>query len=70
MKIRHIRVALCEELQTNLHPPTRATLAPAQFDLVVRLMNSALEQETGGDDAYGVAYSMLTLARTYCRVGC
>ena len=69
MKMRLIRVALCQELAANLNPPTRATLNPAQFDLVVRLMNSALEHEPNNDDADGVAYSLLALARTYCRVG-
>lgn len=68
MKSRAVRVAFCREMHANLRPqPNRATLDPQQFDLAVRLMNCALQNESANDE-HGVAYALLFLANTYCRV--
>nr|CDJ89247.1 Myotubularin-related protein 13 [Haemonchus contortus] len=61
------RVALCRQLAGAAVPVTRAMLQPAQFELVVRLLNCALEHESD-DDEYGIAYACLHLSSIYCRV--
>lgn len=40
-----------------------------QFDLVVRLMNCALQDDSTMDE-YGVAYALLPLATAFCRKLC
>lgn len=67
MKSRDVRVVFCRVLDACRSPATRATLEPAQFDLLVRLMNAAVDNESDGDP-HGVAYAILDLAHTYCRV--
>lgn len=42
MRSVNARVAFCQLLWKNLIPINRATLFPQQFELIVRLMNCAL----------------------------
>lgn len=42
MRSVNARVALCQLLWLNLNPVNRATLLPQQFELVIRLINCAL----------------------------
>lgn len=42
MRSVNARVAFCQLLWKNLVPINRATLFPQQFELIVRLMNCAL----------------------------
>lgn len=44
-------------------------LPDQQFDLVVRLMNCALQDDSSMDE-YGVAYALLPLATIFCRKLC
>ena len=62
------RLALCQQLSAVLNPIHRGTLSPQQFDLVVRLMNCALDYESL-EDEHGIAYACLYLSHVYCRVG-
>lgn len=68
LKTNDARLALCAELSNHV-AGSRAILDPAQFDLVVRLMNCAL-QDTSVMDEYGVAAAMLPLATSFCRKLC
>lgn len=71
LKNRSVRVAFCKELASRLHegPGNRAQLEPQQFDLVVRMMNCALQNGTSNDE-YGIAYALLSLSTMYCRKLC
>uniref|UniRef100_A0A8R1TTB5 Myotubularin-related protein 5 n=1 Tax=Onchocerca volvulus TaxID=6282 RepID=A0A8R1TTB5_ONCVO len=66
MRSVNARVAFCQLLWKNLVPVNRATLFPQQFELIVRLMNCALSQESR-EDEHGIAYAMLYLSNIYCR---
>ncbi|KAK0397261.1 hypothetical protein QR680_002054 [Steinernema hermaphroditum] len=66
MRSSYSRVALCQLLWTNLQPVNRATLHPQQFDLLCRLINCALENESK-EDEHGIAYAFLYLSNIYCR---
>ncbi|TMS36831.1 hypothetical protein L596_003909 [Steinernema carpocapsae] len=66
MRSSYSRVALCQLLWDNLQPVNRATLEPRQFDLLCRLINCALENESS-DDEHGIAYALLYLSNVYCR---
>ncbi|MCP9265474.1 Myotubularin-related protein 5 [Dirofilaria immitis] len=66
MRSVNARVAFCQLLWKNLAPVNRATLFPQQFELIVRLMNCALNQESR-EDEHGIAYAMLYLSNIYCR---
>lgn len=68
LKTNDARLALCAELSNHV-AGSRAILDPAQFDLVARLMNCAL-QDTSVMDEYGVAAAMLPLATSFCRKLC
>ncbi|PAV64196.1 hypothetical protein WR25_22018 [Diploscapter pachys] len=61
-----MRVALCRLLSDAAVPVTKATLSPPQFELIVRLMNTALDQESE-EDEYGISYACLHLSNLYCR---
>ena len=67
LKSRDVRVALCRELDEYRTQRSKNVLEPAQFDILVRLMNATLEQENEAD-ANGIAYTMLEMAHIYCRV--
>lgn len=66
LRIVEARVFLCRQLSASAVPVTRATLNPQQFELVVRLLNCALEHETE-EDEHGIAYACLHLCNLYCR---
>ncbi|EYB89669.1 hypothetical protein Y032_0229g2924 [Ancylostoma ceylanicum] len=66
LRVVAARVALCRHLASAAVPVTRAMLQPAQFELVVRLLNCALEHESD-DDEHGIAYACLHLGNIYCR---
>lgn len=68
LKTNDARLALCTELGHHV-AGSRAILDPAQFDLVVRLLNCAL-QDTSTMDEYGVAAAVLPLATSFCRKLC
>ena len=68
LKTKDARLALCTELNQHVGG-SRAILDPAQFDLVVRLMNCAL-QDSSVLDEYGVAAALLPLATSFCRKLC
>ena len=68
LKTRDARLALCVELSQHISG-SRAILDPAQFDLVVRLMNCALQNSSVLDE-YGVATALLPLAASFCRKLC
>ena len=68
LKTKDARLALCAELSQHV-AGSRAILDPAQFDLVVRLMNCAL-QDSSVLDEYGVAAALLPLATSFCRKLC
>ncbi|KIH66986.1 DENN domain protein [Ancylostoma duodenale] len=52
LRVVAARVALCRHLASAAVPVTRAMLQPAQFELVVRLLNCALERLTQGVQQY------------------
>lgn len=66
MRSVNARVALCQLLWSNLSPVNKATLLPLQFELIIRLINCALNQESK-EDEHGIAYAMLYLSNIYCR---
>lgn len=68
LKNKSNRLALIEELACHLGSQ-RAVLEHQQFDLVVRLMNCALQHESH-IDLNGVAAKILPLAMEFCRRLC
>ncbi|KAK9497874.1 hypothetical protein O3M35_003784 [Rhynocoris fuscipes] len=68
LKCRVTRLALCTELGNHV-VGNKAMLEHQQFDLVVRLMNCAL-QDVSPLDEFGVAASLLPLATAFCRKLC
>jgi myotubularin-related protein 5/13 len=65
---KDVRLALCTELGKHV-AGSRAILDPAQFDIIVRLMNCALQYSSVLDE-YGVAAALLPLATSFCRKLC
>lgn len=68
LKSRAARLALCTELAQHVIG-NKAMLEHQQFDLVVRLMNCAL-QDGSSMDEYGIAAALLPLATAFCRKLC
>lgn len=68
LKCRVARLALCKELANHV-VGNKAMLEHQQFDLVVRLMNCAL-QDVSPLDEFGVAAALLPLATAFCRKLC
>ncbi|XP_076451110.1 myotubularin-related protein 13-like [Babylonia areolata] len=62
------RLALTEDLSHRMQGG-RAVLDHRQFDLVVTLLRSALQNDSSMDE-HGVAYSILPLATAFCRKLC
>lgn len=62
------RLALTQELSYHIQS-NRAMLEHQQFDLVVRLLNCALQDDSSMDEN-GVAYAILPLATSFCRKLC
>lgn len=68
LQSKQARLALCNELSMHVIG-NKAMLEHQQFDLVVRLMNCALQDDSAMDE-YGVAYALLPLATAFCRKLC
>ncbi|XP_045127186.1 myotubularin-related protein 13-like isoform X7 [Portunus trituberculatus] len=68
LKSKAARLALCTELSHHVQG-NRAVLEHQQFDLVVRLMNCALQDDSPLDE-YGVAAALLPLSSAFCRKLC
>ncbi|CAG2162301.1 unnamed protein product [Oppiella nova] len=68
LKTKNARLALCQELAFHVSG-NKAVLEHQQFDLIVRLMNCAL-QDDSHLDVNGVAANMLPLAMAFCRKLC
>ncbi|XP_044003006.1 myotubularin-related protein 13 isoform X2 [Aphidius gifuensis] len=68
LKNKTARLALCMELSQHV-VGNKAILEHQQFDLVVRLMNCALQDDSSMDE-HGVAAALLPLATAFCRKLC
>lgn len=68
LKSKAARLALCGELSHHV-VGNKAMLEHQQFDLVVRLMNCALQDDSSMDE-HGVAAALLPLATAFCRKLC
>ncbi|KAJ8983459.1 hypothetical protein NQ317_013334 [Molorchus minor] len=68
LQSKQARLALCIELSHHFSG-TKAMLEHQQFDLVVRLMNCALQDDSSMDE-HGVAAALLPLATIFCRKLC
>ncbi|CAB3383072.1 Hypothetical predicted protein [Cloeon dipterum] len=68
LKAKQARLALCTELSQHVLG-NKAMLEHQQFDLIVRLMNCAL-QDDSVMDGHGVAAALLPLATAFCRKLC
>lgn len=68
LQSKQARLALCSELANHVSG-TKAMLEHQQFDLVVRLMNCALQDDSSMDE-HGVAAALLPLATIFCRKLC
>ncbi|GBL87002.1 Myotubularin-related protein 13 [Araneus ventricosus] len=68
LKNKTARLALTQELALHV-TGNKAMLEHQQFDLVVRLMNCALQDDSSMDE-YGVAAAILPLAMAFCRKLC
>lgn len=68
LKSKVARLALCRELAQHVIG-NKAMLEHQQFDLVVRLMNSALQDDSHMDE-HGVAAALLPLSTAFCRKLC
>lgn len=68
LKQRDARLTLCRELDKNVQG-NKAVLDNQQFDLVVKLMNRALQDDSNLDE-YGVAAALLPLSAAFCRKLC
>lgn len=68
LKSKLSRLALVEELNHHV-AGNRAMLEHQQFDMVVRLLNCALQNDSSMDEN-GVAAAILPLATSFYRVNC
>ncbi|CAD7092899.1 unnamed protein product [Hermetia illucens] len=68
LKQRDARLTLCRELARTVHG-NKAVLDHQPFDLVVKLMNRALQDDSSMDE-HGVAASLLPLSTVFCRKLC
>ncbi|GMT36816.1 hypothetical protein PFISCL1PPCAC_28113 [Pristionchus fissidentatus] len=66
LRNRYVRVKLCALLVDGIYPVQRSTLQPQQFELIVRLINCALDNESQHDE-HGIAYACLHFAWVYSR---
>lgn len=67
MKSSVVRVAFCQEMYSSLHPQNRATLEAQQFDLIVRLMNCALQVKTSDKLVHDFHhFDRVCVTSTYC----
>lgn len=68
LKQRDARLTLCRELDKNVQG-NKTVLDNQQFDLVIKLMNRALQDDSNMDE-YGVAAALLPLSTVFCRKLC
>ncbi|XP_064480386.1 myotubularin-related protein 13-like isoform X2 [Ornithodoros turicata] len=68
LKNKAARLALTQELQHHV-TGNKAVLEHQQFDMVVRLMNCALQDDSSLDE-HGVAAAILPLSHAFCRKLC
>ncbi|KAK9886900.1 hypothetical protein WA026_019158 [Henosepilachna vigintioctopunctata] len=68
LQSKQARLALCDELAQHVSG-TKAMLEHQQFDLVVRLMNCALQNDSSMDE-HGVAAALLPLSTIFGRKMC
>ncbi|KAJ8023558.1 Myotubularin-related protein 13 [Holothuria leucospilota] len=68
LKSRIARQALCQELTAKVEA-NRALLQGQQFDMVVRLINCALQEDSSTEE-YSLIMSILPLVTAYCRKLC
>jgi myotubularin-related protein 5/13 len=68
LQSKQARLALCNELAQHVSG-TKAMLEHQQFDLVVRLMNCGLQDDSSMDE-HGVAAALLPLSTIFCRKLC
>ena len=66
MKSKVSRLALVEALKLNVQS-NKAMLEHQQFDMVVKLLNCALQNDSSMDEN-GVAAEILPLSTVFCRV--
>ena len=66
LKGKVARLALVDELSFHVQS-NRAMLEHQQFDMVVRLLNCALQNESAMDEN-GIAAAILPLCTSFCRV--
>ncbi len=66
LKGKIARLALMEELGYQIQG-NRAMLEHQQFDMVVRLLNCTLQNESSMDEN-GIAAAILPLCTSFCRV--
>uniref|UniRef100_T1JDW2 Myotubularin-related protein 13 n=1 Tax=Strigamia maritima TaxID=126957 RepID=T1JDW2_STRMM len=68
LKNNTARLALCQELCHHVLG-NKAILGHQQFELVVRLINCALQDDSSMDE-HGIAYALLPLTTAFCRKLC
>lgn len=68
LQTKSARLALCNELAQHVIG-NKAMLEHQQFDLVVRLMNCALQDDSAMDE-HGIAAALLPLSTAFCRKLC
>lgn len=68
LQTKAARLALCNELAQHVIG-NKAMLEHQQFDLVVRLMNCALQDDSAMDE-HGIAAALLPLSTAFCRKLC
>ncbi len=66
LKARQARLALCRELELHKGGHNQVLLEHQQFDMVVRLMNAALQDDSDIDE-HGVALALLPLSTVFGR---
>ncbi len=66
LKARQARLALCRELKLHKGSHNQVLLEHQQFDMVVRLMNAALQDDSDIDE-HGVALALLPLSAVFGR---
>ena len=66
LKTRQARIALCNELNEYKSTSNQVVLDHQQFEMVVRLMNTALTDDSDMDEC-GIAYKLMPLASVFCR---
>ena len=66
LKTRQARIALCNELNEYKSSNNQVVLDHQQFEMVVRLINTALTDDSDMDEC-GIAYKLMPLSSVFCR---